>query len=159
MDGIGSNRLRRDSVNGARAELSSEAVEAAPEAHPVADAVATPSVISPVRAGSSVSTAALLVVMTFGMVTVTAVCLAVAGLALALWPPALIDAVLDGRLGDRALALAAGAGTPIVLFVLVDLSWRAFARGRSRRCADLMIAAAAMALVVHGAVFGFTISG
>jgi hypothetical protein len=125
--------------------------EASPDLHDIAGAAAEPG--RRVRQGG-LPVATLLVVLTLGLLTATVAGLAVAGLALAIWPALLMDALANGRLGEDWPVVAAMLAAPLVVFGLLDLSWRAFARGRTGRCADFMLAALAAALGLHAVLFG-----
>jgi hypothetical protein len=99
-------------------------------------------------------TPALLVVLTLGLIVATAAGLAVAGLALAIWPALLLDTFADRALGARWAVVAAMLAAPLFLFGLLDRSWRAFARARTGRCADYMLVALAAALALHAVILG-----
>jgi hypothetical protein len=96
----------------------------------------------------------MFVLLTLGLVVATAACLVVVGLALALGLPALIVATTEAALPDRAPALAAGLAGPLVLTWLLHRSWRAFARARTGRCAEYMLAALAGALALDVLLVG-----
>lgn len=96
----------------------------------------------------------MLVVLTLALVVASGACLAMVGLALAVWPPALLAAAAEGALAARAVQLTLMLAAPLAVFWLVRASWSAFARARAGRCADFMLAALVGALGLHAFFFG-----
>jgi hypothetical protein len=99
--------------------------------------------------GGSFVPAAIFVALTLGLVAATAACLAVVGLALALWLPALIVAFAEEALRARGPLLAAGLAAPLAVTWLLDRSWNAFANARTARCAEYMLVALGGALALY----------
>lgn len=101
-------------------------------------------------------TAVMFAVLIVAMLVGSLSALGVAGFAVALWPTAAVDGLMDaaGAAGDRAAldALMRGAGVRVVwlmsgvgVFALVQAAWGAFGEANVRRCCTLMILALALA--------------
>jgi hypothetical protein len=155
MNGIGSKGARGatagESVQKVHADLAAKTPDASDDVHDIAGA-ATERADGAGR--GSFAAAVLLVFKTLALIGATAACLVVVGLALAVWPPAAIAAAAEGAVRDQGLPLAALLATPLAVTWLLHRSWRAFARARSGRCADFMLAALVGALALHALILG-----
>ena len=111
------------------------------------------------RPRTALVTSVMLVVVTVSLLGASVACLGVAGLVLAAWLPAVIDALIEGALKERAWRLAGALAAPLVVWALVWLSWRAFGHARTGRSADFMMLALTAALALSWAAFGGLIWG
>ncbi len=124
--------------------------DASPEAlHGTAEAQA-----EPVARAGGLHVPLVLVVLTLGLVAATGASVVVSGIALGLGPAALIAATLDGALAARWPAIAAVMLGPFLTIWLLHRSWSAFARARTGRCAEYMLAALLVSIGLHALLFG-----
>jgi hypothetical protein len=122
--------------------------------HCMVDATAKPPHVA-----AGVWPAVIFIVLTLGLVGATAACVLVAGLGLGLGAPALLEAVIAGRLAARGPALAVLLGGSLLTLWLLHRAWAGFASARTRACADSMIEAIAVSLTLHALIFGLPWAG